>query len=148
MPTVREAQEMLLAASDVLSRCPFLSLVCGELMARWAGSTYLFLLPSSSAMNCRHTCLPSKCPCSVLGETKDHQLQPGVAVCQGGGAVLPMAWDPPRLKPRYYAKMYLQVPTDVNWPNPLTQTWQRDLAHPCLSVCVWRGGLPLFQRCP
>lgn len=95
MPRVRETQEMLLASSDVLSRCPFLSLVCGELMARWAGSTYLFLLPSSSAMNCRRICLPSKCPCCVSGETKDHQLQPGVAVCQGG-AVLPMAWDPPQ----------------------------------------------------
>lgn len=147
MPRVREAQEMLLTASDVLSRCPFLSLICGELMARWAGSTYLFLLPSSSAMNCRHTCLPSKCPCCVLGETKDHQLQPGVAVPRGEQCC-PWPGTHPEWNHVTTPRCTCKVPTDVNWPNPLTQTWQRDLAHPCLSVCVWRGGLPLFQRCP
>lgn len=129
--------------SPTVPSCPW---SVGRSWARWAGSTHLLLLPSSSAMNCTSTCLPSKSPCCVSGGTKEHQLQPSMAVCQEG-AVLPMAWDHRRLEPIAAPRCTWKGPMEVSWPNPLPQAWLWDPgSHMSECICVGSGASPV--PCP
>lgn len=96
---------MLLASSFLLSYGPFLSLACGELMGQMRWRYHLFLLPSSSSMNCTSTCHAAKSPCCASGGAEEDQLQPDVPTCQRGD----LGPRPHRrLEPRYCAEMHLE----------------------------------------
>lgn len=142
----QDAQEMWWPSHLFSPTVPSCSWSVGSTWARRTVSTHLLLLPSSSAMNCTPTCLPSKSLCCVSGGTREHQLQPGMAVCQEG-AVLSLSGIPRRLEPIAVPRCTWKVPMEVSSPKPLPQTWLWGPgSHMPECICVVGGDFPV--PCP